>query len=315
MKVVILDAGTLGADTSLSPITDSFETTVYSKTAPEEIPERIAGFDVIITNKLKLHAENLKNASAKLICVTATGYDNIDISFCKANHIAVCNIVGYSTASVAQCAAAMVLNLAMHLPEYQNFVNTGSYQKSGAANHLIPTFHELEGKIWGIIGLGNIGKKVAAIAESFGCRVIAHKRTPDPNYTCVSLETLCKTADIITIHTPLTEDTRNLIGQIQIDQMKPNCILVNVARGAVCDEKALAEAVLNKKIAGIGIDVYSKEPFDNAHPFQKLLNLPNVCLTPHMAWGAFEARQRCVKEIAENIFAFQKGIIRNRVDI
>ena len=315
MKVVVLDAGTLGDDISLSPLTEQFETTVYTQTATDQIEERVFGFDVIVTNKLKLNCETLGNSLPKLICVTATGYDNIDLDFCRKNSIAVCNIVGYSTDSVAQLTAAMVLNLATHIPEYTEFVNSGSYTKSGSANRLSPAFYELNGKTWGIVGLGNIGKKVATIAQSFGCKVIVNKRTPDPDYTCVDLDTLCRESDIISVHTPLNDSTRNLINKEKINMMKPTSLLINVARGAVCDEEALTNAVLDKKIAGIGVDVYTKEPFDKNHPFNKLMGLPNVCLTPHMAWGAFEARMRCITEIAENITAFTNGKLRNRVDL
>ncbi len=315
MNVVILDAGTLGSDISLTPITGAYDTVVYTSTTSAQIIERIKDFDVIIVNKLKLNEENLMYASPKLICVTATGYDNIDLNYCKKRGIAVCNIVGYSTSSVAQCTAAMVLSLSTHLPAYNQFVRDGSYQKSGLANCLSPAFYELAGKTWGIVGFGNIGKSVAKIAESFGCQIIVHKKTPISDYACVSIDTLCENADIITVHTPLTPHTYHLIGKNQIARMKSNCILVNVSRGNVCDETALTEAILENKIAGIGIDVYSKEPFDSAHPFQKILHKPNVCLTPHMAWGAFEARSRCIEEIAKNIFAFQQGESRNRVDL
>lgn len=315
MKVVILDAGTLGDDISLSPICDKYETTVYLSTNPEQIEERTKNFDVIVTNKLKLNRTTLGSSKPKLICVTATGYDNIDMDFCKENNIAVCNIVGYSTNSVAQLTVAMVLNLCTHIPEYTDFVNSGSYSSSNSANRLSPAFYELNDKTWGVVGFGNIGRKVAEIAKSFGCRVIVNKKTPVQDFECVDLNTLCKRSDIITVHTPLDDTTKNLIDDAQISLMKPNAILVNVARGAVCNEQALTSAILNKKIAAIGVDVYTKEPFDKDHPFNKILGFNNVCLTPHMAWGAFEARMRCITEIAENINSFENNLKRNRVDI
>ena len=282
--------------------------------ADKEIEQRTKGFDVIITNKLKLNRETLGSSIPKLICVTATGYDNIDIAFCRENNIAVCNIVGYSTDSVAQLTVAMVLNLCTHIPEYTDFVNSGNYSKSNAANRLSPTYYELNGKTWGIVGFGNIGKKVATIAQSFGCNILVNKKTPVDGFNCVNLKTLFQNSDIITVHTPLNDSTINLINREMIDLMKSNAILVNVARGAVCDEQALADAILDKKIAGLGVDVYTKEPFAENHPFNKLLGLPNVCLTPHMAWGAYEARMRCITEISENIKAFKNGQKRNRVD-
>lgn len=315
MKIVVLDAGTLGDDVSLSPISDVYETDVYKFTMPEEIEQRVSGHDVVITNKLKINKHTLGNSLPKLVCVTATGYDNVDMDFCRENNIAVCNIVGYSTDSVAQLTVAMVLNLCTHIPEYTEFVNSGQYSKSNAANRLSPTFYELCGKTWGIVGFGNIGRKVSDIAKSFGCKILVNKRTPVSGYDCVDIETLCKCSDIITVHTPLNDSTRNLIDTELISMMKESAILVNVSRGAVCDEEALCNAILDKKIAGLGIDVYTKEPFDSNHPFNKLLNLPNVCLTPHMAWGAFEARMRCITEIRDNIKAFENGKSRNRVDI
>ena len=315
MKIVVLDAGTLGNDISLSPICDLYETDVYQFTLPEEIEKRVHGHDVIVTNKLKINQNTLGSSLPKLVCVTATGYDNIDMDFCKKNNIAVCNIVGYSTASVAQLTLAMVLNLCTHIPEYTDFVNSGKYSQSNTANRLSPTFNELNGKTWGIVGFGNIGKKVAEIAKSFGCSILVNKRTPADGCNCVDIDTLCKESDIITIHTPLNDSTFNLIDEKLISKMKSTAILVNVARGAVCNEQALADAILNKKIAGLGIDVYTKEPFDTEHPFNKLLGLPNVCLTPHMAWGAYEARMRCITEIRDNIKAFESGQIRNRVDV
>lgn len=315
MKVVILDAGTLGDDISLSPISDKYETTIHLSTTPEEIEEKTKGFDVIVTNKLKLNQSTLGTSIPKLICVTATGYDNIDMDFCRKNNIGVCNIVGYSTDSVAQLTVAMVLNLCTHIPEYTKFVNSGDYTLSNAANRLSPAFYELSGKTWGIVGFGNIGKKVAEIAKSFGCNIIVNKRTPIENFECTDINTLCQKSDIITVHTPLNDSTKNLIAEEQVSLMKPNAILINVARGAVCNEQALTDAILNKKIAALGVDVYTKEPFDKKHPFNKLLGLDNVCLTPHMAWGAYEARMRCISEIAENINSFENGHSRNRVDI
>lgn len=313
MKIVILDACTLGEDICLSPLTDNFETVVYNSTSPEQISERITGFDIVITNKLKINADTVKNAEIKLVCVTATGYDNVDLNFCKERNIAVCNVVGYSTESVAQVTIAMALSLATHIPEYTEFVNDGSYSNSNSANRLSPTFYELSGKTWGIVGYGNIGKKVADVAKALGCRVLVNKRTPIESEECISLNQLLKESDIISIHTPLTQETKNLIGKREVMLMKPNAIVINVARGAVCNEEALKDAILGKKIAGLGIDVYSKEPFDSSHPFNELKGLKNVCLTPHMAWGAYEARQRCITEISENIKAFIDGNKRNRI--
>ncbi len=314
MKVAVLDASTLGNDIKLNALTDLYDTTVYNSTSKNEISPRAKDADVLVINKIKINEETLNGSLPRLICLAATGYDNVDLDFCRKNNIAVCNVVGYSTDSVAQLTVGIAMELLLHLREYTDFVRSGKYTESNVANRLSPTFYELNGKTWGIIGYGNIGKKVAQIAESFGCRILVNKRTPVSEYKCVSVEEICSSADIISVHTPLTSETKNLISYPQLKLMKKNAILVNVARGAVCDEQALTDAILNNQIGGLGVDVYTKEPFDTGHPFNKIINHPNVCLTPHMAWGAYEARLRCIDEIALNIKAFQKGEKRNRVD-
>ena len=316
MKIVILDAKTLGDDIDISAIYELGDTTVYENISQNDVEGAIKDCDVVILNKLKLNESNLKNAkNLKLICVTATGYDNIDIGYCKANNIAVCNVVGYSSDSVAQVTVAMALSLYTNLSEYTQHVDDGSYTKSGVANMLTPVYRELRGKTWGIIGLGNIGRQVANVAFALGCNVIAYKRTPDTTIPCYDLEYIFKTADIISVHLPLSDETKGIIDKNLISSMKNDAIFINVARGAITDEKALADAVTENKIGGIGIDVYSKEPFSEEHPFYKLLDNKRALLTPHMAWGAYESRQRCFTEVLENIKAFSGGKIRNRVDI
>lgn len=314
MQFVILDKDTLGEDIDLSPITALGETTVYGTTLPEEVESRIEKANVVIINKIKLGGHNLKNATdLKLICVAATGYDNIDTAYCKENDIAVCNVPGYSTDSVAQITVTIALALASHLKEYENYVNSGDYTASGVANRLIPVYHDLAGKTWGVVGGGNIGMKVAQIAKALGCNVQVCRRKQDGEYPVVDNDTLCKTSDVISIHTPLTDSTRNLINKERIAQMKPNAIIVNTARGAVTDEKALADAVKQGIIGGFGTDVYSVEPFSSDHPFNELRNFPNVIMTPHMAWGSFESRARCVSVIAENIKNQFNGTPQNRI--
>ncbi len=316
MKIVVLDAATLGDDIELSALESFGLVEIYQTTDAENVAKRIADCDVVIINKVKLYSENLAYAkNLKLICVAATGFDNIDIKYCKENNIAICNVVGYSTDSVAQITVALALSLINHLPEYTEYIKDGSYSAGNVANRLIPVYHELSSKVWGIVGLGNIGRKVAQIARAFGCRVIACKRTPDKEFECVDIDTLCKNADIISIHVPMSEATRELINRERIGMMKRDAIVVNVARGAVTDEKALAQAIKNHKLGGLGSDVYSSEPFRAEHPFYEIRNFNNVCLTPHMAWGAYEARVRCVNEICANIEAFLKGERRNRVDL
>lgn len=313
MKIAVLDGATLGRDIDITPLYNVGEVEFFDTTPDELISERLSGADCAVVNKIKMNESTIGGAdSLKLICVAATGFDNIDLEFCRSRGIAVCNVVGYSTDSVAQVTLAMVLSLSTHLREYTDFVNSGEYTRAGIANRLVPTYFELAGKKWGIVGLGNIGGKVAEVAKAMGCNVVAYKRTPVDEYACVDIDTLCSECDIITIHTPLNDGTRNLINADRIASMKKGAIVVNVARGAVCDEAALALAA-EKGDINLGIDVYTKEPFGTEHPFNKLLGLPNVCLTPHMAWGALDARNRCISEIAENIKSFKNKENRNRL--
>ena len=315
MKIVVLDAATLGADLDISPLYQVGQVTVYENTAPTEVAGRIADQEVIVSNKIRLNAENLKDAKKlKLICLAATGYDCVDTAYCRENGIGVCNVPGYSTHSVAQLAVTMALSLRTHLIPYRNFVHSGAYSRSGVANRLEPVWYELYGKTWGVVGGGNIGQEVAKIAQALGCKVLMCRRKPDPNFETVDIDTLCRESDIISVHVALTEETRGMIGKKQIEQMKPDAVLINVARGAVTDEAALTEAVLEGRLGGLGVDVYTQEPFGEAHPFQQILGCSNVCLTPHMAWVSLEARERCIGVVAENIRAFQNGQMHNRVE-
>lgn len=313
MKITVLDADTLGKDLDFSGLNELGETVIYPMTLQELVADRIADTDVVILNKVKLTESNLKDVkNLKLICVFATGYDNIDTEFCAKNGIAVCNVVGYSTDSVAQLTLSMALSLYTRLADYTEYVNSGAYSISGRQNQLEPVYHEISGKTWGIVGMGNIGRKVAQVATALGCKVIVYSRTHKEGYENVDIDTLCETADIISVHTPLTPETQNLINKERISKMKQGAVYINVARGKVNDEEAVADAVISGKIAA-GIDVYSTEPFPIDHPYTKLLNCKNACLTPHMAWAAYEARVRCLDEIVENIKTFYDGGKRNRV--
>lgn len=316
MKITVLDKGTMGEDTPFDDIKALGEVTLYDYTEPHELIKNVADSEVIVLNKVKIGREVFENAkNLKLICVFATGYDNIDILSAREHGVAVCNVPGYSTDSVTLYTISCALALYSKLFEYNSFVRSGEYTESGCANKLTPVFHELKGKTWGIIGLGNIGKAVAKVAEAFGARVIANKRTPDENYNCVDIDTLCKESDIISVHCPLNEQTRNIINKDRISLMKPSVIIVNEARGAVLDESDIADAIKDRRIGGFGCDVYSHEPFSKNHPYDKIKNYNNVILTPHCAWGAYEARERCQKTIADNISAFYSGEIKNRVDL
>ncbi len=315
MKLVMLDAGTLGDDLSFDALREFGDLTVYTSTTPDEVIPRLADCEVAILNKIKLTAAIFDAVPhLRLVCLTATGFDNVDLDAARAHGVAVCNVPGYSTPSVVQVTLATVLSLATHLPAYDAHVRSGAYAKGGVANCLVPVYHELAGKTWGIVGYGSIGRGVGEVARALGCRLLVCRRTQDGSPESVDIDTLCRTSDIITLHTPLNDSTRGLISRERIASMKKGVILVNVARGAVTDERAVADAVLSEQIGGFGCDVFSAEPFPEAHPFSALLGCPNVCLTPHMAWGSYEARVRCLETIAGNIRAFADGNRHNRVD-
>lgn len=315
MKIAILDAETLGADLSLAPLAACGELTVYPVTAPEELADRIRDCEVIVQNKTKITAAAMEGAkSLRLICELATGFDNIDLAAARRLGIAVCNVPGYSTASVVQVTLATVLSLATHLPSYAAEVASGRYSAGAVANRLTPVFHELAGRTWGVVGHGNIGRGVAEVARAMGCRVLYTRATPDGSPDCVSLAQLCRESDVITLHTPLNDKTRALIDEAAISLMKPTVILVNEARGAVTDEAAVARALLEGRIGAFGCDVYSAEPFKKDHPFHALLGNERVLLTPHMAWGSYEARARCLATVVDNLRVFYGGGRQNRVD-
>ena len=314
MTIVILDYITLGDDLDLSCACELGEVIKYPTSTQEEAKERVKDADVIIVNKVKMVKDVLENApKLKLICETATGYDNIDIEYCKSRGIAVANTPGYSTYCVAQVTVSIASYLMTRLGEYRNFVHSGNYSTSNSANRLSPVYHEFYGRTWGVIGFGNIGRAVGNVARALGCNVIVNKRNPVSDFECVSIDELVKRADIISIHCPLTDETRGMIGEKEIALMKNDAIVINVARGAVWDENAMTDAILNDKIGGLGCDVYSVEPFRNDHPFAKILDKENVCLTPHMAWGAFETRTRCFNTVASNIEAYLNGKAQNRI--
>ena len=315
MKITVLDKKTMGDDISFAPVERYGELTAYDISPAELIPERVADAEVIILNKAKITADVIAAAkNLKLICVFATGYDNIDLTAAREAGVAVCNVPGYSTDSVTLYTIATVTALASRLITYRAAVSSGEYTAAGSPNKISPAFNDLRGKTWGIIGYGNIGKSVAEVAKAFGANVIVNKRTPTDDAVCVDVDTLCEKSDIITIHCPLNDDTRGMINADRLALMKKSVILVNEARGAVLDESAVAKAVENGDIAAFGCDVYTKEPFPADHPYTAIKDLDNVILTPHSAWASYEARTRCVDIISNNIASYINGDKLNRVD-
>lgn len=315
MKIVILDKASIGEDTPIDILDKFGEVVVYDASSPQEAIERVSDADVIIINKVRVTRELMSSAKKlKLVCIFATGYDNIDIYAAKELGVAVCNVPGYSTDSVTLYTVATVLALYSHLIEYNAYVRSGEYTACGVPNKLTPVYHDLSGKTWGIIGYGNIGRAVGRIAEAFGARIIVNKRTAIDGVDIVDVDTLCAESDIITIHCPLNDESRLLINNKRLALMKPSVVLVNEARGAVLDEDAVALAVEEGRIGAFGCDVYSSEPFGEDHPFNRIKDYSNVILTPHAAWGSYESRARCINVIANNIEFFANGKPLNRVD-
>lgn len=319
MKIVILERNSVGTDVSVDCISDFGEVTVYRNTVTvEEVKERVREAEVIIANKAPLNKETLKDApNVKLICEFATGFDNCDLAYCKARGIQVTNVVDYCTGMVAQHTFAMALALSEKLPHYDEYVKSGAYSAQDRFSNFDIPFLELEGKTWGIIGMGNIGKRVARIATAFGCRVIFYSvtgRSTCKEYPQVDFETLLRECDFLSLHCPLSEITRNLIDEEALKKMKDTAILLNVARGKVVDNRALYKALINGEIAAAGLDVVEEEPLRAENPLSQIKDSNRLIITPHLAWASVEARTRCVWEAHENIAAYLRGEARNVVN-
>ncbi len=304
MKLVFLDAATVG-DVSFEPFERLGEFVKYENSTQEEARERVKDVDVILMNKVWVGKELIDSApNLKLICIAATGVNNIDVEYAASKGIPVRNVVGYSTDSVAQTTFMHMLSLVGGGPYFDESVKGGSYSRSGMFTDPNWNWWELAGKTIGIIGMGNIGKKVSAIAEAFGMKVCYYSTSGTghcTDYPCLSLEELLKVSDVVSIHAPLNDRTRHLIGREQLALMKPTAYLVNVGRGAIVVEEELAEAVDNGVIAGAGIDVFAEEPLPLGHPYLNMKHPERMRLSPHIAWASIEARTRVIEMMAENI--------------
>lgn len=317
MRIVMLERGSVGGDVSVDCIKDLGELTVYSNTLEEEVAERVKDAEIIIANKSPLNEMTLKEAKdVKLICELATGYDNVDLEYCKKRGIKAVNVVNYSTAAVAQHTFALCFYILEKLRHYDEYVKSGEYgAQSRFSNFDIP-FTELEGKVWGIIGMGNIGRRVASIAEAFGCRVIFYSASGGStctDYERVDFETILKESDFLSLHCPLSEKTKNLINLEALQKMKDTAILINVARGPVVNDKDLYTALTEDMIAGAGLDVTGTEPMRDENPLSKIKDSSKLIITPHLAWASIEARNRVVEETYKNIEAFLNGEDRNAI--
>ena len=304
MKIAVLERNSVGTDIDVTCFEDFGEVTYYRNTVAADAAEKVKDVDIIIANKAPMNEETLKDApNVKLICEFATGFDNIDLEYCKKRRIKVANVKDYSTAAVAQHTFALALYLLEHLPHYDTYVKDGSYGAQDRFSNFDLPFTELAGKTWGIIGMGNIGRMVAKIATAFGCKVIFHSVTGKSTcteYEQVSKDELLAQSDILSLHCPLSDLTRNFIDKEELSKMKKTALLINVARGPVVNG-----------IAAAGLDVLEKEPIAANNPLGKIRDSNKLIITPHMAWASVEARERLVNEVYKNIEAFLKGEDRN----
>ena len=314
MKLVLLERESLGLDVSMEPFR-AFGTLIEYPVADQEaLADRIRDADIVLANKSKLTREVLEQAHRlRMIAELATGYDNIDIAYCKERGIAVANAGHYSTTAVVQHTFAMALFLLGKLRHYDDVVKSGAYASQNNFSIFDSPVIELAGKTWGIAGYGEIGRGVAQVARAFGCKVIAASTSGTYLEGRVSLEELFRCSDILSLHCPLTDRTRHLIDAKALAMMKPGAILINVARGPVVDQEALYEALVEDRIAGAGLDVLEEEPMAKDNPLLKIQDSRKLIITPHMAWASVEARTRDVMISAENIRAFLAGEKRNRV--
>lgn len=316
-KIVILDGKTLG-DISLEKLSEIGEVRYYDTTDISEVKERVREANIVLTNKVVLNRENLSEANnLEFIAEVATGFNNIDIEYAKEKGIGVANVAGYSTNAVVQHTFAATLALLDEVAYYDNYVKSGEYSKSGLFTCLDRSYYEIEGKTWGIIGLGNIGKKVAKIAEAFGAKVVYYSTTginSNNDFSRVSFDDLLSKSDIISIHAPLNENTLGLINYEALCKMKNSAVLVNMGRGPIVVEEDLARAIDEDRIRGAALDVFEVEPIKINSPLLTMKNKDRIILSPHIAWASVEARERLFNEVVENITAFYNGEIRNRVD-
>jgi len=312
MKIVITDAQTVTkGDVSLDPIRQFGEVIAYPLTSPEELIERVKDADAILTNRSRITREVMEACpNLRYIGLFATGYNNIDVIAARDLGITVCNAGSYSTNSVAQQVFAFILYFSTKVDKYNNFVQEGRWIAGPTFSPFVFDMFELHNKTLGIFGFGNIGKAVATIARAFGMRVIVSTRTiceEDASrygISHVDFETLLKESDFLTVHCPLNAQTEGLFNAEAFSQMKPGAFFINTSRGAVLDEHALRNAVVEQRIAGAGIDVLTIEPMTDTCP---LLGVDNIAITPHVAWAPYETRMRLLSIVTNNIKAFLNG--------
>ncbi len=311
MKIVFLDGKSIGDDWNIEQFQALGEVVMYENSGEDEIPERVADADVVVVNKSEMNEMALAGAkNLKLVCVTATGTNNLDKEYLAERKIAWRNVAGYSTENVAQHTFALLFFLLEKMAYYDGYVKSEKYVNDKMFTHFGATFHELAGSTWGIIGMGAIGQRVAGLAKAFGCRVIYYSTTGNnkqPDYERVDLKTLLQTSDIVSVHAPLTEETRLLMNQEAFALMKNTAIFINVGRGPIVDEQALADALNAGQIAAAGLDVLAKEPMAPDNPLRFIKDSNRLVITPHIAWASVEARARLMEIVARQIKEFFEG--------
>ena len=308
MKLVFLDTKTIGEDIDLSAYDALGEVVKYGFSTLEEIPERVRDADVLIVNKIAINEQTIGTAkNLKLVCVTATGTNNLDKEYLKKRGIAWRNVAGYSTESVTQHTFALLFYLLEKIRYYDDYVKDEKYINDTVFTHFAEHFNEVNGKTWGIIGLGTIGRRVADIAKAFGARVIYYSASGSPaqeGYEQVDFETLLTTSDIVSVHAPLNEYTKDLMDREAFAKMKKTAIFLNLGRGPIVVEQDLYEALETGEIAAAGLDVLCEEPMSETNPLAKIKDSKKLIITPHIAWASVEARNRLMQIIVEQIREF-----------
>ena len=318
MKLVVLERNSAGTDIDVSCFEKFGDVDYYPNTVAHNTAERVKDADIIIANKAPLNETTLKGApNVKLICLFATGFDNVDLDYCRSRGIKVANVVNYCTSTVAQHTLLLALMLAEKIAFYDEYVKSGTYSAQDRFSNFDRVFNDLEGKTWGIVGMGTIGRRVAGLAQAFGCKVIfysASGRSTCTDYERVGFDTLLQESDILSLHCPLSDRTRGLFNKETFARMKETAILVNVARGPVVDTQALYDALTGQQIAGAGLDVLEQEPMTKDNPLAQIKDSTKLIITPHMSWASLESRTRLVEEVVRNIEAFLAGEDRNVVN-
>ena len=320
MKIVALEIKNIGEDVALNQFKEFGEFVTYTTSTKEQMSERCQGADVIIVNKLPVNEQTIGSIDTlKIVLITATGFDNLDLPYLKSRGIKVCNVKGYSTDSVAQHTFALLFYVYEKLRAYDDFVKSGDFTRHDIFTYFNEPFFELKGKVWGIVGLGEIGRSVAKIAQAFGCEVVYYStsgRNSNNDFEQVDFDTLLEISDIISIHAPLNEKTKYLFNAEAFKKMKKTAVLINVGRGPIINERDLTDALKNDEIVAAALDVLEKEPMDPNSPFLEITDSRKLFITPHIAWATREARNRLMMEVYYNLKAIVDGSEpRNRLDL